>query len=510
MLKQLTKIDIDFSVSNPDWQKLYDSVDYSNKLIILENLERSGIDIIEILGYVNNLVEEDGVKVLLVANEDELIKYAQSVDISEETDELAESLDKTSAPQKREYTETTKQYLAKKEKTISDTIRFTSDTESAVESILKSFKDQTLDGLLLKDGKENAGIVADILHIMEIKKCWNLRSVIFGCQKAVDIYERIKSDIKDDGFLKLILCGAIAFSLKLKNDDSIIWDEQDSVASTKLGTSDYPLLYATYRYIKEHVIESEEFSKAYRQYRQTIETEEANKSLQVIYGFFVEPQQAVETGLFELITNLENEMIPYSEFEKLASFLVAIRHIIGCDEEITRCHDLMIQQLEKADIEDEKEISSFFYFELKTKEEQEEYRKWKEEMQNVLKAKGRNRFAFDYSPKSIESFYSHTYSDSSKYLEKRCFAKLFDIDRLLNFVKEASPLEIVRLRGCFANVYHFSNLGEFFSEDKEALIQIKNKADSLIHAENSEIKDGIARYQIGIFIEDLNSYIDKM
>ena len=41
---------------------------------IPEDLERSSIDIIEVLGFVNNLVEQDGVKVLLVANEEEIIQ----------------------------------------------------------------------------------------------------------------------------------------------------------------------------------------------------------------------------------------------------------------------------------------------------------------------------------------------------------------------------------------------------------------------------------------------------
>ena len=47
----------------------------SDKLIIFEDIERSGIDIIELMGYVNNLCEQDGVKVLLVASEKEILKY---------------------------------------------------------------------------------------------------------------------------------------------------------------------------------------------------------------------------------------------------------------------------------------------------------------------------------------------------------------------------------------------------------------------------------------------------
>lgn len=61
---------VDLSVSERSLKRLYASVNLTGKLVVLEDLERSGIDILEVLGYVNNLVEQDGVKVLLVANED--------------------------------------------------------------------------------------------------------------------------------------------------------------------------------------------------------------------------------------------------------------------------------------------------------------------------------------------------------------------------------------------------------------------------------------------------------
>ena len=84
-------------------QKLYKSIDLSGKLIIIEDLERSGIDILEILGYVNNLVEQDGVKVLLVAKEDELIQYEPISEETQEKQEAAEILDRLNDHKGRKY-----------------------------------------------------------------------------------------------------------------------------------------------------------------------------------------------------------------------------------------------------------------------------------------------------------------------------------------------------------------------------------------------------------------------
>ena len=68
----LSMAGIDLSVKEEDLEKLYTSIDLTGKLIILEDLERSSISIKQVLGYVNNLVEQDGVKVLLIANESEI------------------------------------------------------------------------------------------------------------------------------------------------------------------------------------------------------------------------------------------------------------------------------------------------------------------------------------------------------------------------------------------------------------------------------------------------------
>ena len=68
---------IDLSLNEDDLEKLYSSIDLTNQLIVLEDLERSGISIKQVLGFVNNLVEQDGAKVLLVANEKEIKEFKQ-------------------------------------------------------------------------------------------------------------------------------------------------------------------------------------------------------------------------------------------------------------------------------------------------------------------------------------------------------------------------------------------------------------------------------------------------
>lgn len=95
-------------------KQLYDSIDLSGKLIILEDLERSGIDILEILGYVNSLTEQDGVKVLLVANEHELIHYERENAKTKEQQDIDDTVDRITDNKFRNHTEKTKTYLSTK------------------------------------------------------------------------------------------------------------------------------------------------------------------------------------------------------------------------------------------------------------------------------------------------------------------------------------------------------------------------------------------------------------
>lgn len=56
-----------------DFAKLFST---TNKVLCFDDLERANIDIIDILGYINNFVEHDGIKTILICNEKELaIKF---------------------------------------------------------------------------------------------------------------------------------------------------------------------------------------------------------------------------------------------------------------------------------------------------------------------------------------------------------------------------------------------------------------------------------------------------
>lgn len=499
VLKGITSFfGIDLSKSEDEMRTLYDSVDLSGKLIILEDLERSGINIIEILGYVSNLVEQDGVKVLLVANEKEILKYTDS-----EPDK-----DGRIHPVPDEYTEN---YLKTKEKTISDTILFPPYCESAIEGILHSFHCDTFEKMLKRNCPEKERLVSNIIDIMIMLDKYNLRSFIYGCQKTYDLYQRC-DDTFDIDFLEYLFYGNVAFALRLKENDNLKWENEES--AKKLGTDVSPLLKVAYDYIKYQHCDTNELKKANDTYCRQKEFQISEKAikihLDVIYLFYESLESEVSNALAQVTNNLEtSEDIPFGEFGKLSNYLVAIHKAIGHDDEIRRCRAAMVNRIENsesASLEDDLRFHSGL--QLNSIEENAELSEWSKEMLNACKIRQQAKFDFDYQPENAEKFENYILMERDKYVNNHVFAKRLDIERLMKMIANSSARQIASIRSAFLGVYSFSNLNDFFEGDKETLEKLKDEIDKLIEAKKNG--DKIVLLQLRYFSGNLKSIIERL
>lgn len=174
---------ISLDVSEKDLNVFFETIDLSNKLLVLEDIERSVIKIADVLGYVNGLVERDGVKVLLVANEEEILK--NNVD-----DKKNENL----------------QYLSIKEKTISDTILFKLNNESAIKNIMNGYASYTIKKLFQDDNS----LYETAFRIVNGVCNSNLRNLIYAIQKTKDIILKIDSSNEiDEDYYKCLFFGIL-------------------------------------------------------------------------------------------------------------------------------------------------------------------------------------------------------------------------------------------------------------------------------------------------------------
>lgn len=201
----------------------------SNIVLILDDLERSTVSILDILGHVNGLVEHQGYKVILLANEKEIdceidnleLKYlvAKDSNVIEENGDLLfknsclkkvqQNVDRQSDENKEITFEELRDRVSKlffeksrynfiKEKVIGKTFVFKPNIKIAIAEILKNISSYYKNNrnhdyykrlFELITNKEN-----EVSEIMEQQSYINLRTYQFFLSKIFILYESLKND----------------------------------------------------------------------------------------------------------------------------------------------------------------------------------------------------------------------------------------------------------------------------------------------------------------------------
>lgn len=506
LLKGVTSL-FSIDVSHPDEEKqeLFESVDLSGKLIIFEDLERSGIDILEVLGYVNNLVEQDGVKVLLVANEDEIIQYKPIETENKDEQKTLELLDNLSEHKNRSLTDNTITYLKVKEKTVSDTIQFEEDYPTAIKDIIRSFNNTTLNNFIDSESVEK------VLNIMKTCKTSNLRSFIYSCQKAVDIFNNIDGKyMSNDDFIKAIFYGILYFVLKQKTGNTDKWG-QGKYFSIELGDESAPLFKFCYDYIVYQVEDFSEIEEAYEAYSElvTYDSDKSNSDNDILTleTYYIQTEQDIRTALDNIAMRLENpEDISFYQYGTIAVYAIIVKDIL--EYNIEKIENLLVNNLQgrgnKLQIE---QIFRTIMGSDCTQKQKEEYILLRKRMAESLKIGDSVIPNFNYQPEQSGNFYNYIINNDGIFLKQNSFAGSLDIPKLAEMFKKGTAKQKCDVRGAFLAIYRSVNIGEFLSNDKESIVQLLKivEEDRL-----GDVGDKIQQLQYDWFIENLKEIETKL
>ncbi len=494
IIKKLCHVDLNVDWEKPNIEKLYEEVNLKNKLIIFDDLERSKIDLIEFLGYINNLEEHDGIKVLLVANEREILKY----------DEREKNNETISIPN-----EATLKYLKIKEKTISDTIQFYGNTYNIIQNIYNEFKNNYF--TKINDGGyccSKFNIIEKIASIMQELKCNNYRLLLFGLQKTYDIF--IKLDITqnyDLEFLEHIMLGAVAFAMNNKLTEDLVWKEISYTSST-LGCARYPLDKFVFDYIRYQKFKTSDVDFAQDLFLKGKELAEADRYLYILYNYHISSETNVKEAINHIYSFLNDNKLLISEYVRIANYLVSLIPIIGCEKKIDACLDCMLKNAKAAvkSGENIKFYSSSFII-IDTESYQNKFNDFKTKLTNIINKK-ENIFNFDYTVKNLDQFCDEILRYANKATYKNGFARQLNINKFLQLIKQCSSLNICNLRDVFLTVYRYSNINQFYYDDKENLIKLKDGLQKIIDV-NGDM-DAIKKKQMQWFINDLQTAIETL
>lgn len=506
ILKGVTSfLGIDLSHSDEDMQKLFESIDLSGKLIILEDLERSGIDILEVLGYVNNLVEQDGVKVLLVANEEAIKQYKPLTTATEDQQNAVELIYKATDNNGREFTETAKKYLEIKEKTISDTIQFEEDYSMAISDIIHLFDDKILNRFASDSN------VKDILNVMKSCKTFNLRSFIFVCQKSSDIFKKLdKKYLSNKDFIKAIFFGLLFFVLKQRTGKVEKWG-QEKYFSIELGNEKAPLFKFCYDYITRQIEEFDEVEDAYQSYLELVlydsNRSNGDKDIITLQTYYIQTEINLLNALQNIEKRLKNpEDISFYQYGTIAVYSIFIKDILGFNiDEIKR---FLIDNLKgkggKLQLE---QIFRTIMGDECTAKQKEEYESLRREMEKSLKIGSEGIPKFDYLPEQSNLFCDSIEKNEYKFHLQKSFAAQFDMKRLSEMFKGCTAEQKQDIRRTFVEMYRVGNIRDFLINDKES---IELLLDYIKSDRAGDIGDAIQKLQYDWFIQNLEEIVRKL
>ena len=160
----------------------------SNRVICFDDFERASIDYNKLLGYINDFVEHDKLKVIILTNEDELMKKVNS-----------------------------DEYLKLKEKVVGNTYSFKQNYAEVIRNLIKDYKkDREVYDLMNLQ-------IANISKIVERTGTDNVRILNHAIADYYKIFKMVTKVYEiDESILASMLLYTIAYSYKIKNEDVVL------------------------------------------------------------------------------------------------------------------------------------------------------------------------------------------------------------------------------------------------------------------------------------------------
>ena len=208
-----------------------DKVDYAeffstdDKVLCFDDLERANVDVIDILGYINNFVEHDHIKTIIICNEKELSTKLKSSNLEMKTFiatyllDKQDELNKTDKPivekiqQKIENVfDKANDYERIKEKLIGETFEYAPKFDYIINGILMRYESNTD---LIRFLRENTRL---IILTFERSGTRNLRILKHALNDFKKIYEMVNKSYPNTSnrVIQTMLIFTIAVSFEIK------------------------------------------------------------------------------------------------------------------------------------------------------------------------------------------------------------------------------------------------------------------------------------------------------
>lgn len=487
--------------------KLKDFIKLKDCVLCFDDLERNNIEIENILGYINKYVEHEGIKTLIISDEDRI---------------------------------SGEKYKEIKEKLIGQTIEFRPESEKITESIIRYYKTDDKYYKFLTENKEI------IIKVFSNSECNNVRILKLAIKSYHTIFnelrnEKDKSTMFTRDLLKFAL--SVAFEIKLgrANDSelkSLIKDKEGLIGfnlfATKQdgeqqksyiehyldryynGRTNNYLSLAVYDYMLNGFFDVDTFNEELT----LIENKQSDPGItkvdKLLRGYW-----ELSDNEFKETSSDVLEKVRKGEIEYLSQYITLFQHFLVFNKEglipqnPEELRGIFENGLELAREQDRlKYQDSLGHLPFINEPNDEEYLYIKNVVLNsneYLKEKEDQKkiqVLFDLLTEDFDSFIEAISSHKAGEFTLLPVFKYFQVNELYDKIVDLQNKGIVELRNAILRRYDTTNIKDYLSDDYENLLKLKAKIDNMVN--NAEDKNALSIMLYRYLNKSIEEVCDKL
>ncbi|MEG2013414.1 MAG: hypothetical protein RR063_09460 [Anaerovoracaceae bacterium] len=515
----------------------------SSFVIIFDDIERCDIEVNQLLGYINDLVEHSSVKAILVGNEKEFSTHKMQQDLPQkfntvlnkridwrrEANEKSKDNGKDTLTKEQliEYTgelfSSDAVYQKIKEKLIGLTVQFNPNFDKAYSSICNKY---------IKDGPAKEFLVNKIEYVLNIfnnRKHLNLRTLIFVLISFEKIYQvdivnecEYDKDSVDEIRIKILKYVA-ELGIKIKTGQSLpVWKNSteitQSIYLTNIGIWEDSIIGYQFVdiYLRTGYLNSEMCQETTTKYLDEVKQQRAKEAenlelSKLSYNKMYQWWKLEDRDVLELLKTIVSELgemkYPPMYFKEI---LVIWFQLTFNNFKDIPCVEKFISPM-KTYIENEK-VDNLKFIEIWTDDIsfKTSYDKAVSTLREAIEVNvsSSQQTEYDVNICFEESFLDWCSKEYDNFLQKRQFISLFKVTDIINKLKESKTAKIYNFLDGINSVYRFSNLNDFFKSDLQTIVQILDYLNGEDFSSDSNTKS-IAIKKVKEKLEDVKTILEK-
>lgn len=493
--------------------------DIKEYILVFDDLERCDIPINEVLGYINEYVEHKGAKVIIVANENEInklnyddnyelkvisclndkIKFEDEEKRGKETEKV--TINKLKSRVEVLYEEN-KKYKAIKEKLVGFTIKYEPDISDIYEHIIKDYseKNEELYIFLQKNKK-------DLINIMKVNQCKNIRTMVYIFDVFETIYNTVKDIINKETIIKLIFKNTIFCAIGLKKGIEIDKILNGSMCNVSVSLYEDRIYYGksyftAFDFVNDFIytgkLDENNILKTIDYYNELkFDDLEEEDPFYYLQKYWVLNDQEIEDVLNKIHENIKKGIYHYKLFPKIINYLSRIEKLNFKVDLINEIVEEMINILK----EKSKEVELHEFIE--DDEVAKIYNKHIDKIKKILSEN--NDIIIENTIERVLkekdwgiNLYNFVRDNKQSYKNKKAFLNEFDIDAILNKIKESDSNNIYYFKYCLDVIYDSPGIEKYYFVDKENIEKLIKGIEELNQDSFGVTKKDVLRFLLKV------------